>query len=310
LQKLYLGVDAGGTRCRMRLADADLNTLAEVVTDSPSNLQVRAGDSAYESVNELTELVFAKAELPLSNAAGAHACFGMAGGRLTSARESFEKRSFPFANLKVFDDIDIARAGAHKGEEGAVLIIGTGSAGLGIIDGERYQVGGWGFLVGDTMAGAILGRELVRKSLLAHEGLISGSPLTEAVMARFDNDPDKLMAWSFDAPEAHEDDQPGDTKRPAPARPADYGSFVPMFFDYFEKNDPIAIELMSFELEAIDQYVAWYKSRNAQSIAIVGGFGRRLLPILQNRYGELITEAKSDSLTGALILARQLFPGD
>lgn len=292
----FIGVDGGGTNCRMRLADSNLHTLGEATTERPSNLQVRHGDAAYESVIDLIGKTFADAGIDVAEAKNASACFGMAGARLESARDDFAAREFPFRQIKIFDDINIARAGAHEGEDGAVLIVGTGSAGLGLIKGERHQIGGWGFHVGDTMSGAILGRELLRRSLLAYDGLVPSSPLTEAVMEKFKNSPDALMGWSFDNPEINR-----------PARPADYGEFVPLFFDYYEKGDALAQDLMQFELQAIDQYVHWFMARGAQAIAVVGGFGKRMYPLLQERYGDLIVEPKSAPLAGALILARQIF---
>lgn len=315
MEKLFLGVDAGGTKCRMRLTDENLKSLAEAVIPAPSNLQVRNGESAYGAIQDLIGEVFKKAGLdPEKDAAKAHACFGMAGARMRSAREAFAKRDFPFASLDVYDDIDIARAGAHEGDDGAVLIIGTGSAGLGLMNGERHQVGGWGFLVGDTMAGAILGRQLLRKSLLSHDGLEPHSPLTEAVMARFDNDGDRMMDWSFDNPEAcaemkelHEEGLSHPPSGPIPARPADYGQFVPMLMEYYDKGDPVAAELMTFELQSVDQYVHWFMARGAKAIAIVGGFGERMFPMLVERYGDVIVKPRSEPLQGAVILAKQIY---
>ena len=81
---------------------------------------------------------------------------------MDSARADFAARDWPFAGVKVYDDIDIAHAGALGGEDGGVIIVGTGSAALAIVGGERFQSGGWGFPIGDQMSGAILGRELVR----------------------------------------------------------------------------------------------------------------------------------------------------
>lgn len=296
MQEFYLGVDGGGTKCRMRLADTDLNIVAEAAIEKPSNLQVRQGDAAYESITELTQVVLSKAGLALDGSVNVSACFGMAGGRLAAARDAFEARDFAFTNLKVHDDIDIARAGAHEGDDGAVLIIGTGSAGLGIMNEQRHQCGGWGFHIGDDMAGAILGRELLRKSLLAFEGIIARTPLTEAVMDKFENNADNLMAWSFENPEIGR-----------PARPADYGEFVPLVFDFYEQGDDLAKELMDFELASISQYVTWFKDRGAKSIAIVGGLGQRLLPQLQSKFGNEIVLPKAEPLQGAVILAQQLF---
>jgi len=310
--KYYLGVDGGGTRCRMRLADENLETLAEAETSRPSNLQVRDGDAAYEAVKRLIPLVYQKAGLDITAAADTYACFGMAGARLVSARNAFLSRQFPFAAIEVLDDIDIARAGAHDGEDGAVLIIGTGSAALALIDGVRYQIGGWGFPIGDEMSGAILGRELLRTSNLAQQGLIEATPLTKAVFEKFDNDPNRLMAWSFDNPDARAAAEgmtvPGERlDRHIPARPADYGAFAPMVFDFYEKADPLAVKLVAWELDAVDMYVRWFVARGSKKIAIVGGLGMRMLPLLKDVYGDLITAAKSGPMHGALVLARQLF---
>ena len=287
--RYYLGVDGGGTNCRIRLADADLNTLAEV-TNGRSNLQLDGGEPAFRSIIDGTREVFHKAAIDYAETANTFACFGMAGGRLPSAREAFEHRDWPFARVRVFDDIDIARAGALGGEDGATIIVGTGSAALAVVNGERFQCGGWGFHIGDQMSGAILGRELVRWAVEAGDGLVEGSPLTAAVVEKLGGNLDAVMDWSF-----------------RDRRPADYGALIPMFFDFYEKGDPVAKQLMAIELGYIDDYVRWFKKRGVTRMAAVGGFGTRLYPLLVQRYGEFIVTARHEPLHGAVILAKQNF---
>jgi glucosamine kinase len=217
-----------------------------------------------------------------------HACFGMAGARLSSARQAFAARDWPFAQVTVYDDIDIARAGAHEGEDGAVIIVGTGSAGMALVEGARYQIGGWGYFIGDQMSGAILGRELVRRAVEATDGLVPASALTRAVIDTLGGSLDAVMAWSFD-------------KR----QPADYGALMPLFIEYFENNDPVAVELMEIELGHIDNYVNYFKARGAGKLAVVGGFGQRLMPLLSIRYGDYVCLPRAEPLHGAVILARQ-----
>ncbi|WP_158626108.1 BadF/BadG/BcrA/BcrD ATPase family protein [Arsenicitalea aurantiaca] len=289
MPRYYLGVDGGGTNCRVRLADEALVTLGEA-TGGRSNLQIEAGEPAYRSILEGAEAAFAQAGLPASAMAETACVFGMAGGRLPSAREAFAERDWPFAALEVFDDIDIARAGAHGGEDGAVIIVGTGSAGMAIIDGVRHQVGGWGFHIGDQMSGAILGRELVRRAVEAEDGLVPGSGLTRAVIDRLGGSLDAVMDWSFQD-----------------RRPADYGALMPLLFDHFELDDPIASELMALEMSYIDLYVKWFQARGATRLAAVGGLGTRLYPQLIARYGEFIVPPAHEPLHGALIMARQIF---
>ncbi len=308
MAKYYLGVDGGGTNCRIRLANEKLETLADA-SGGRSNLQIEGGEPAFRSITEGTREVFAKAGIDLAEAANTAACFGMAGGRLPSAREAFEQRPWPFKAVRVYDDIDIARAGAHGGADGAVIIVGTGSAALAQVDGQRHQAGGWGFHIGDQMSGAILGRELVRYSVEAADGLLPASPLTEAVIQRLGGSIDAVMDWSF----------PQDPRGPMPAgngapstllgrAPAEYGALIPMFFDYYEQGDAVAKLLMDIQLGYIDNYVRWFKARGATRMAAVGGFGTRLYPLMIARYGDFIVEPVAEPLHGAVILAKQNFP--
>lgn len=289
MARFYVGVDGGGTNCRVRLADADLNTLAEV-TNGRSNLQLDGGEPAFRSIIDGTREVFQRAGIDHAETANTFACFGMAGGRLPSAREAFEQRAWPFAKVKVYDDIDIARAGAHGGEDGAVVIIGTGSAALALVAGERFQCGGWGFHIGDQMSGAILGRELVRIAVEAGDGLDTPSPLTAAVIEKLGGSLDAVMDWSF-----------------RDRKPADYGALMPLFFEHFEKGDAVAKRLMDIELGYIETYVQWFKKRGVAKMAAVGGFGTRLYPLLIERYGDFIVTPRHEPLHGAVILAKQNF---
>lgn len=289
MPKYYLGVDGGGTNCRIRLTDENLTTLADA-TGGRSNLQIENGNAAFDSISTGTREVFRTAGIDYSETANTFACFGMAGGRLPSAREAFAARPWPFAAVTVYDDIDIARAGAHGGEDGAVIIVGTGSAGLAMVDGVRHQCGGWGFHIGDQMSGAILGRELVRHSVEAADGLVPASPLTEAVIERLGGNLDAVMDWSFQD-----------------RKPADYGALMPLFFEYYEQGDPVAADLMDLQFSYIDNYVAWFKRRGATRMAAVGGFGTRLYPLLMARYGDFIVPPRHEPLHGAVILAKQKF---
>lgn len=290
MARYYLGVDGGGTNCRIRLADADLKTLAEA-RKGRANLQIEDGNPGYHAILEGTRDVFRDAGVPASETANTYACFGMAGARLQSARDEFQRREWPFGGVKVYDDIDIARAGAHGGEDGAVIIAGTGSAGMALVAGQRFQCGGWGFEIGDQMSGAILGRELIRIAVEATDGLVPASPLTEAVVAKLGGSNDAIMDWSFQD-----------------RVPADYAAMMPLFFEYYERGDPVARQLMDLEMSYIDNYVNWFKARGATRMAVVGGFADRLFPLLEQRYGAFVVPRQGEPLDGALILARQHFP--
>ncbi len=310
MTRYYLGVDGGGTNCRVRLADENLNTLAEV-KNGRSNLQIDSGEPAFKAISDGTRDVFRAAGLDFAEATNTYACFGMAGGRMDSARAAFAARPWPFAGVKVYDDIDIAHAGALGGGEGGVIIVGTGSAAVSIVDGQRHQAGGWGFQIGDQMSGAILGRELARYSVEAEDGLVEASPLTKAVIAQLGGSNQAAMTWSFatdmglkilsrDGTEGCDDALIG-------RAPAEFGRLMPLFFDHYEKGDAVARKMMEIELGYIDTYVRWFKSHNAKVMAIVGGLGERLFPILKQHYGDFVALPKFEPLHGAVILAKQNF---
>ena len=227
-----------------------------------------------------------------------------------SAREAFEQRDWPFAKVRVYDDIDIARAGALGGEDGATIIVGTGSAAMALQDGKRYQCGGWGFHIGDQMSGAILGRELVRWAVEAYDGLVTGSPLTDAVIAELGGDNGAVMDWSFpksSTPVEFRDAAGNEMPVTVGRAPKAYGDFSRLIFDYYEKGDPVATHLIDLELRYVDNYVRWFKERGATRMAATGGVGERLYPLLIDRYGSFIVKPLGDNLSGAVILARQNF---
>jgi glucosamine kinase len=309
LTRYYLGVDGGGTNCRIRLADENLRTLGEG-RGGPSNLQIQNGDPAYNSILEGSKAAFAAAGLQDADYGNTHACFCMAGGRSVLDRDAFAQRPWPFANVRVYDDIDAAHAGALGGEEGAVIIAGTGSAALAIVNGQRHQCGGWGFYIGDQMSGAILGRELIRRTVEATDGLVSGSPLTEKVVETLGGSLDSVMEWSFPKPSeaiTYKDYRGRDIAVSIGQTPKAYGDFTRMIFDYYEKGDPVARELMDLELNYVDNYVRWFKVRGATRMAATGGLGERLYSILVERYGDFIVKPLGDNLSGAVILAKQNF---
>lgn len=309
MTRYYLGVDGGGTNCRVRLADEQLNTLAEV-RNGRSNLQIDDGEPAFKAISDGTRDVFKAAGVDFAETANTYACFGMAGGRMDTARAAFAARPWPFAGVKVFDDIDIAHAGALAGGEGGVIIVGTGSAAMSIVAGKRHQAGGWGFHIGDQMSGAIVGRELVRYAVEAEDGLVEASPLTKAVVAQLGGDNQAVMTWSFatamDLSLTGRDGSAGEDALIGRA-PGEYGKLMPLFIQHFEQGDPVAIKMMDIELGYIDTYVRWFKAHDAQVLAVVGGFGERLFPILRQRYGDFVALPKYEPLHGAVILAKQNF---
>ena len=109
----------------------------------------------------------------LENTRFAAACCGMSGGP-DDKRDTFSGL-LPADRLEVVNDAEIALWGATGGEEGIVVIAGTGSIAFGQNGrGETARAGGWGYVFGDEGGAFGIVRQALRAALRQEEGW--GSP--------------------------------------------------------------------------------------------------------------------------------------
>ena len=71
----------------------------------------------------------------------------------------------PFASVRFISDGLAACLGAHGGADGAVVVAGTGSIGVGLIGGRELRFGGYGFPISDEGSGADIGLQAIRLAL-------------------------------------------------------------------------------------------------------------------------------------------------
>src|SRR5581483_6720673 len=180
---LFLGVDGGGTRCRARLCDSAGQRLGEGES-GPANIR-RGVQDAYTSVLAATRQALEQARLTAQDLPRITACLALAGATEPVDRHVAETHHHAFHSAIITSDAHAACIGAHHGGDGGVVIVGTGSIGWGVLGGTQYRVGGWGFELSDEGSGAWIGREALRRVLLAHDGRAAESALTGAILAQF-----------------------------------------------------------------------------------------------------------------------------
>lgn len=285
---MFLGIDGGGTRCRARLVDARGRLLGEGAAGS-ANLGLGI-DVAATAILAAADAAFARAGLDSSARGEARAGFGVAGANVASLAAALARHAFPFATTVVASDAVAACLGAHGGRDGGILILGTGSQGLVIADGRSKTIGGWGFAVGDDASGAALGRSLIRAAILAFDGLGPRSPLTDGVMAGFEDDPSNAVVWSKSA------------------TPRDYGRHAPALFDAAASADPVAVSLLREAAAQVDTMLARLTDLGASRIALMGGLAHPYVPWLAPRSRAVLVEPEGDALDGAIRLARDGAP--
>ena len=148
-------------------------------------------------------------------------------------------------------------------------------------------MGGWGFLLADHGSGAWVGREALRVSLLAHDGVGPQSALSAHLLARFENSPEKAVLWA------------------TAAEPADYGEIAREVVGFADREDSLARELMQEAGEDASKLIRTLAGRGISRIALTGGFSAPLRPWFDADIEPLLVEPRGDALDGAIILARR-----
>lgn len=279
----FLGIDGGGTNCRARVRAADGSLVGEA-TGGPSNIATDPVE-AIANIAKVSEAAFAKGGLPPARLAQCSACFGLAGANMAGATARVESHPWPFQKLRIEHDGIIACVGAHAGEDGAIASIGTGAVYVVSVGGKLQTFGGWGFVLSDQGSGADLGREALRRSLYARDGLIEATAFTGAVWARFDGSIEKLQQFVEGA------------------KPRDYGALAPLLFQHAEQGDPIACFIIERGQTGVTLALDHIVKLGVVRICLLGSIGKAYRPYLPERFKPYLVRPRHDPLDGAILLA-------
>lgn len=288
--RYLLGIDGGGSHTRARLTDLQGTVLGEAKA-GPANAGIGL-QNLHDVLKSVTRDVIAAAGLDKSDIPSIGAGMGLAGLSRPGMLRAVSQLEFSFRSVHLESDAAIANLGAHLGEDGATLILGTGSVAYIKIGNVGIKIGGYGFPISDEGSGAALGLSAMRHALRALDGRTKPTPLSAAVTAKFGHDTGCAIKWMDEA------------------TPRDYAAFAPMIMDYAEKNDEIAHSIVEDAVRHVERFIETIFEKGAPKCALAGGLSRRLQPWLRERTAAKLTEAKGDSLDGALILARSEYSLD
>jgi glucosamine kinase len=279
----FLGIDGGGTNCRARVRDAGGRLIGEA-TGGPSNIATDPIE-AIGNITRVSEAALLKGGLLASRLTQCSACFGLAGANMAGASERVLSHAWPFQTLRLEHDGIIACVGAHAGEDGAIASIGTGAVYVVSVGGKLQTFGGWGFMLSDQGSGADLGREALRRSLYARDGLIESTPFTDAVWARFEGSIEKLQQFVDGA------------------KPRDYGALAPLLFEHAEQDDPIARFIIERGQTGVTLALDHIVKLGVVRICLLGSVGKAYRPYLPERFAPYLAAPRHDPLDGAILLA-------
>ncbi|MGR5141421.1 BadF/BadG/BcrA/BcrD ATPase family protein [Photobacterium sp. DNB23_23_1] len=280
----FVGVDGGGTSCRARITDNNGHVLGEAKTGS-ANI-ILGTKLAMASIVDAIATAAASAGLGKDSFSSMSVGLALAGAEQQSAWYEFMSLPHPFATVTLNTDAYGACLGAWGGEDGAILIAGTGSCGILLKDNEQHVVGGREFPISDQGGGAVMGLRLIQQTLLAHDGLRPITPLAEHVISHFNQDIDSIVSWS------------------KTARPCDYGQFSPTIFSHAYQGDTLGIELLNQTASDIEMWMKALTNRGAEKICLMGSIAERITPWLIPPLQQRITAPQGDAMDGALAMAR------
>jgi len=235
---------------------------------------------------EATEAAAAQARLSREDFARMHGAIGLAGLGRRGAEAALSEIVHPFASIVFISDGMAACLGAHSGADGAIVVAGTGSVGVGLIGGREIRIAGYGFPVSDEGSGADMGLQVVRLALRAADRRAELTPLLSEVLGAFDSDPYQAVAWSEEA------------------RATDYAAFAPIVLRHANQGDPVGRRIVERTANAIGDLLDMFLARGIERLSLVGGLSEAITPWLTPDLRGRLKRPDADAASGALLVAR------
>jgi glucosamine kinase len=280
----FLGIDAGGSTSRARLTD-EAGAIIGQGTAGPANTRIGI-KKVFSTIQDAYNQAIDEAKLDDDAVASIHAGMGVAGINRAGAKEALQAQPFPFRSIVITTDSIIANLGAHGGQDGGVVIVGTGSIAIGCSAGQDIRIGGFGFPVSDEGSGAYIGLQAIRKTLRASDGRIEHSGLTRDLLRRFDHQIYTIVGWMDNA------------------NATDYAALAPLVLQAANAGDRHGHTIISHSAHHIEMMVRGLYNANISRCALLGGLSGPILPWLSPDVRAMLVKPKGDALDGALQLAR------
>ena len=288
---LFVGVDGGGTKTKMRIEDSAGNLIGET-RSGPAQIRISIED-AWDSINTAFHEILNAANInPNDHNIRFHAGLGLAGTESQNQYNDFINHPNPFSTICLKSDAYAACLGAHDGHDGAIIIIGTGTKGYQIEGSHESSVGGWGFPQGDEGGGGWIGLQTIRLTFHSVDGRLPKSPLFDAILAQFDNNISTLLDWRVNATSSK------------------FGTLAPTLIEYVDKKDPFAIQIIQEAAAAIDDISTALNTQrqnpsHTMPCCLFGGIAPFILPWLGDELRGRIVERHHGATKGAILMLKQ-----
>ena len=206
--KYILGVDGGGTKTTVQIADVRGKAVTRVVSGASSYKSV----GISKAIENLNKAVF-NAIKNLKTSEDVYfisSCFGFAGNDAEEDSKTYKEIVFnnklgshldPKRTI-ICNDTRIAIELGGKNNNKIVVIAGTGSNCLGINeDGDQIKASGWDYILADEGSGYAVGLSALKAVMRAYDGRGKKTLLSETILKELNlKKVLDLVRWAYDEP--------------------------------------------------------------------------------------------------------------
>ncbi|MES2179583.1 MAG: BadF/BadG/BcrA/BcrD ATPase family protein [Gemmatimonadota bacterium] len=262
---LVAGVDGGGTKTRVIIADENGAQLGEFVGPGSA---ARPGEIEHSATVIAETVREALVSCEMGHLMPKVLCVGVAGAARDPERQELWQALVTHGvaeEVVILPDYAIALDDAFGEGAGILLISGTGSAAFGRgPSGQTARCGGWGPVCGDEGSGAWIGRRALSVVTASADGREPETALVGAVLTAAQvNEPRELIAWA------------------AQATPATFATLAPIVTSVADGGDLRANAIVSLAVEELVLHVRTLSrslfgdERAATPVAFTGGMLRK-----------------------------------
>ena len=293
------GIDGGGTKTRLivRSLDGSFEKIYEYGAFNFNSIGEKAFSSLLAEIcDELSSLGVCKS-----------LCVGAAGISNSKMRDAIDK-GFSVSFIKKWSlvgDNVTAHYGALSGNEGIILIAGTGAICYGRNNtGEEWRCGGWGHLIGDDGSGYALGRDALSHLAKVIDGYGDETIIRELVASKLSlKDRGDIIAYVY-----------GHDKSAVAA-------LSPLVEDAYWANDKTAVRIVVENATALVDGICCVADKldlSNVSVALLGGLlshetcmRKEVVRLLGERRSDIkCVYPADDALHGALMIAASMINED
>lgn len=282
--QLYIGIDGGGTKCRATIYSLEHGVLGTGL-GGPAN-PLHGLERTLESIMVSTQLALQDAGLHVEQVNALNAGLGLAGVNLPALYDKIMQWDHPFQQMFLTTDLHTACIGAHEGEDGAVIITGTGSCGFSLVNGKTTNFGGHGFAQGDMGSGAWMGLEAVKATLLDLDGLGKNTLIST------------LLKQHFNTTTAM-----GIAEQMAGQPSSGYAKLARFVFTAAEQNDAIALSIVHQGADYVSRLAERLLESEPPRLSMIGGLAEPLNKWLSPHIAKKVELPKQPPEMGAIYFA-------